>query len=462
MDVPSVNHLPPELLIAIATFITDQSAIFRLATVCGYWYNVLTGTPTLWTSVDCRRGSRTAILLQRSRFHPIDVTIDRRLSPQAVSLVAHHTYRMRSIGVNLSSSCRFREVHSLLNQSAPILEKMSLGPTPLSSPHYGSFFRGRFPALKTLHLEGHRFDLARSASGMTNGLTTLVLDNTQHHRLHNLLEYLEHCKNLIHLRIDLPNLQGTIPTSHIVSLPNLRELRIVYPPLTLHHLSFPLSANLDIRSRARSLTGGDSLANAWTEDGLLEVFGSYTIKSVTMMFAGPNFTVRLLGPRLFLAEHTKVTTNRRTPFHSNCLDSLQSLPIATVEFLRFAQPPKFPFRWDLKPESCTRLLQQMPALQRIVLDISVVQFFIHALEPVNGQIPCPKLNDLIVILREGHEVGFREMVLRSSLFTLSNQRKDLGYPLVCATGSPGLLDCIRKTARAFSCFSCLSAHKSGK
>ena len=440
MDVPSVNHLPPELLIAIATFITDQSAIFRLATVCGYWYNVFTGAPTLWTSVDCRRGSRTAILLQRSRFHPIDVTIDHLLTPQAVSLVAHHTYRLRSIDVNLYHSFHSREVHSLLNMPAPILEKMSLGPTPMSSPYYGSFFRGRFPALRTLRFEGHRFDLARSAPRMTNGLTTLVLDNTHHHRLHDLLEYLEHCKNLIFLRIDLPNLRGTIPTPRAVSLPNLRELQIVYPPLTLRHLSFPLSANLDIRSRARSLTEGDSLAKAWTEDGLLEVFESYAIKSVTMMFAGPNFTVRLSGPRLFLAEHTKATTNRRTPLHSDCLDSLQSLPIATVEFLRFAQPPKFPFRWDLRPESCTRLLQQMPALRRIVLDISIVQFFVHALEPVNGQVPCPKLDDLIVILREGHEVGFREMVLRSNLFTLSNQRKDLGYPLMCATGSPGLLD----------------------
>jgi hypothetical protein len=36
--------------------------------------------------------------------NPIDVTIDRRFSPQAVSLVAHHTHRMRSIGVNFSSS----------------------------------------------------------------------------------------------------------------------------------------------------------------------------------------------------------------------------------------------------------------------------------------------------------------------------------------------------------------------
>ena len=338
------------------------------------------------------------------------------------------------------SSDQLGQVSSLFNMPAPILETMSLSSTPSFFPYHGSFFRGRFPTLRTLHLEGHRFDLAQSISMITNGLTTLVLDDTRRHYLHNLLGYLEHCKNLVHLRIDLPNLQEIISAPRTVSLPNLRELRIVRPPLTLHHLSFPPSTNLDIRSRAGSLTGGYSLAKAWTESGLLEVFESYPIKSVTMMFAGPNFTVRLSGPRLFLAEHTKTTKNRRTPFHSDCLDSLQSLPIATVEVLRFAQPPKFPFRWDLKPESCTRLLQQMSALRRIVLDISVVQFFAHALEPVNGQVPCPELQDLIIILREGHEADFREMVLTSSLFALSNQRKDLGCPLVCATGSPGLLD----------------------
>jgi hypothetical protein len=220
MDAPFVNCLPPELLIAIATFIPDQSAIFRLATVCGCWYNVLTGTPAVWTSIDCRRGSRTAILLQRSKFYPIDVTIDHPFSPQAVSLVTRHAYRMRSINMNLPSD-RFGEIRSLLHTSAPILETMSLGHIP-TSPPYSSFFRGRFPALRTLRLEGYPFDLARSTPRMTNGLTTLVFNNTQHHHLRDLLEYLEHCKNLVFLRIDLPNLQGTLPTSRVVSLPNLR------------------------------------------------------------------------------------------------------------------------------------------------------------------------------------------------------------------------------------------------
>jgi hypothetical protein len=431
MDAPLISRLPPELLIAIATFIPDQSAIFRLATVCGCWYNVLTGTPAVWTSIDCRRGSRTAILLQRSKFYPIDVTIDHPFSTQAVSLVTHHTSRMRSISVNLSSG-QLGEVRFLLKKSARILETMNLGPAP-SNPPCSSFFQGRFPALRTLRLESYPFDLGQSAPAMTNGLTTLVLDNTRHHHLRDLLEYLEHCKNLVHLRIDLPNLQGTIPTSRVVSLPNLRGLRLVHPPLTLHHLSFPSSANLNIRSPARGLPGGNSLAKVWAEDGLLKILKSYTIDSAIITLSEFSCLVGLSGPRLSLVEHTTVTTDLRTHFHSDYLDSLQSLPITTVEFLRIAHPPKSLLRGTFRPKSCSRLLQRMPALRRIVLDILVMPFFVRALEPVNGRVLCPKLQDLIVIQRKG-----LKMDLRNSLFTFSNQRKRHGYPLVCAAGSSGL------------------------
>ena len=426
MDAPSINHLPPELLIVIATFITDQSAIFRLAAVCGYWHNVLTGTSTLWTSIDCRSGFRTAILLQRSKSDPIDVTIDDHFSQQATSLVANHTYRVRSIGVNLSSS-RFEEVH-LLNKLVPILETMSLGPAPVSSPPYSSFFRGQFPALKTLHLEGYPFNLAQSVPTMTNGLTTLVLSCMQRHSLHNLLEYLEHCQNLVHLTINLPKLQGIVPTSRVVSFPNLRELRLHYPPL-FHHLSFPSSVDLNIQPCTIKRIGEYSLAVP------PKVPQSYTIKSVTIMFVGFDCLVRLSGPRLFIAEEMTASTNRHTHFPSDCLGFLQPLPITITECLRFIQPPKSPFRGMFQPESCTRLLQQMPALQQIDLDISIAPFFVRALEPVNGRVPCPKLQVLAVIRR-----GDLKRDLQDSLFALSNQRQGHGCPLVCATRLPSLSD----------------------
>jgi hypothetical protein len=136
--------------------------------------------PRRTSEVAVRSESRTAILLQRSKSNPIDVTVD-HFVPGAVSLVANHTHRMRSIEVNLPSGLP-EEVRSLLSVLAPILETMrmrgwgvdSWGPARLFPP-YGSFFRGQFPTLRTLHLEGHPFDLARSTPMMTNSLTTLVL-----------------------------------------------------------------------------------------------------------------------------------------------------------------------------------------------------------------------------------------------------------------------------------------------
>ena len=155
MDVPFINRLPPELLVAITTFIAHQRTTFRLATVCRYWHDALTGTATLWTSIDCKSKSRTSILLQRSKSSPIDVAIDYTdYVPEAASLVASHTHRVRSI--NLTSYYGTLEgSYSLLSGPAPILGAIRVQGRDYTShvrplPLYSSSFQGRFPALRTL------------------------------------------------------------------------------------------------------------------------------------------------------------------------------------------------------------------------------------------------------------------------------------------------------------------------
>ena len=439
MDAPFANRLPPELLLTIATF-TDQNTIFRLATVCKYWHDVLTGTATLWTSIDCRNESRTSILLLRSKSSPIDVIID-RFVPEAISLVANHTHRMRSIDVDLYPH-QFRGIRPLLNELAPILETMRMmrrQNTSLSTrrrgafPPYTSFFRGEFPALRTLYLEGYPLDLTQSSPMMTNGLTTLVLNSRQSYNRRDLFEYLEHCENLAHLRIDLPYLQGIIPASHTVSLPYLRELRLARSSLAiLHHLSFPPSADLTIDLCVEGHTGEDPLAVVWARDGLPQILEPRAIKDIGIVFLRSNCVVALSGPHLIFMENVNSNSSLPMSFHSDWLDSVQSLPITTTEVFRLVQPPRCPFIGTLQPQSCARLLLHMPALKHIILDISVVLFFVRALEPVYGQVPCPRLQSLVVIRQEG-----REIYLRDRLFALSARRRDHGCPLVCSMGSPG-------------------------
>ena len=443
MDVPFVNRLPPELLVAITTFITDQSTIFRLATVCRYWHNVLTETTTLWTSIDCRSTSRTVILLQRSKTSPIDLTVDRAsYAPGAIAFVSSHTHRIRSINVILST----RELEAfryLLHGPAPILKVMRLQgqnenfpPPTLFLPHYSSFFRGHFPTLRTLHLEGYPLDLARSVPMMTNGLTTLVLDNRGNHQLRDLLEYLEHCQKLECLKINLPDLQGIVPSSRIVSLPNLRELQLLRSPFTtLHHLSFPPSTDLTIQSPVRIYAAGYPLPDVWAQDGLHHIFKLRTIKGIKMMFYRHNCVVGLLGPHLTLVVQARANDSNPGSFHSDCLDSFQVLPINDTESFRFIQPPRYQFTGTLRLQSCIGLLSRMPALKEIVLNVSVVPFFTHALGPVAGEILCPKLRELTVIRGTDHGAD-----LSDSLLALSDQRKEHGYPLVCSIGSPDPLN----------------------
>jgi hypothetical protein len=432
MDVPFINRLPPELLVVITTFI-NQSTTFRLATVCRHWHDVLTGAATLWTSIDCRSESRTSILLQRSKFIPIDVTVDHaHYVPEAVSLVANHTHRMRSIDVTLLF--RLPKVfRSLLYGSAPVLKAIRMqgyaGFTRFRFPLYNSFFQGRPPALRTLCLKGYPFDLSQSPPMMTNGLTTLVLNNGQTHQLRDLLEYLGHCKNLEHLEIDLPRLQGTVLTSRIASLPKLRELRLVGLPSTIHrHLSFPPSADLAIHSLVRVYAEGCPPTDVWTEDGLPHILESRTIKDIKMTFTGPDCVVGLEGSHLDLTVLVVPYLPHPSSFHSDFLGSFEFLPTETTEFFGLVLLQPYPFDGTLR-YSCTRLLTQMSALKQITLCISTAPFFIRALEPVDGDLLCPKLRELILIRRENDEVD-----LRNSLLALSNQRKDHGCPLICSIG----------------------------
>ena len=427
MDSPLINRLPPELLITIAT-LTDRSAILRLSTVCRYWRDVITGTPTFWTSIDCRNEPYTSILLQRSKSSPIDVTITNRYVPAAISLVAKHTHRMRSIDLNLHSR-QFKDARPLLKEFAPMLETIRMRPRGDNSLPRSSFFQGEFPALRTLHLEGYSFDLTQSAPIITSGLTTLVLDSGQYHDRRDLFECLEHCKSLLHLRIDLPNLEGTIPASHTVYLPKLRELRSVRSSLSaVRHLSFPPSANLIIEPRVGEYAEAHPLATIWERDGLPQIFELRPIEDIRITFIGTNWVVTLSGPHLVFAEHVKVNWGN----YSGCLDSLRFLPTITAEVLRFVQPPRCQFPGALQQQSCTRLLRQMPALKHIIMDDSVAWHLIYALAPIDGQVPCPELRSVVVVRREGHRYHLSNL---SALSALSDRRKDHGCPIVCNMGS---------------------------
>ena len=101
-------------------------------------------------------------------------------------------------------------------------------------------------------------------------------------------------------------------------------------------------------------------------------------------------------------------------------------PIKTTEFFSFAQPPRHPSTGTLRQQPCTRLLTQMTGLEQITLNIAGAPSFIHTLEPVDGDLLCPKLRDLILI-QANHGVD-----IRNSLTALSNQRMNHGCPLVWA------------------------------
>lgn len=180
---------------------------------------------------------------------------------------------------------------------------------------------------------------------MTNGLTKLVLCDKESHYLRDLLDYLDHCKNLGHLKIELRGVGGIVPASRIVSLPNLRELELVHStPAVLYHLSFPPSTDLTIQLNDTIYVRTERypFVDLWTEPGLLHIFDPRTIKGIKMMFIRSTCVVGLSGSHFTLTVRAiRSRFSGPSSFYSDCLDSLQSLPIKTTEFFGFAQPPSY-------------------------------------------------------------------------------------------------------------------------
>lgn len=151
-----------------------------------------------------------------------------------------------------------------------------------------------------------------------------------------------------------------------------------------------------------------------------------------MMCIGPDCVVKLSGPHLALMAQVRTNLSRSRSFRPDWLDSFQSLPIQNTTIFGFIQPPRYPFAGVLRPQSCAQLLIWMPALEQITLDASVAPSFIRALEPVDGDLLCPKLRYLILVRRADHKVD-----LRNSLRTLSQRRKGHGCTLRCGIGAYG-------------------------
>ncbi|KAJ7641061.1 hypothetical protein FB45DRAFT_862325 [Roridomyces roridus] len=102
-----IRRMPPELLAGIFAFLkpspfdTAIIPLFRLLHVCARWYNIVTGTPTLWDFIaigeNAAHETAMALLplfLERSGTAPLTVYIRSR-DPGAVSLLANHSERWR-------------------------------------------------------------------------------------------------------------------------------------------------------------------------------------------------------------------------------------------------------------------------------------------------------------------------------------------------------------------------------
>jgi len=49
---PEINHLPPEVLALIPSFLADHKDLVFTTHVCRHWRNIIVASPPLWSSLD--------------------------------------------------------------------------------------------------------------------------------------------------------------------------------------------------------------------------------------------------------------------------------------------------------------------------------------------------------------------------------------------------------------------------
>ncbi|RPD53904.1 hypothetical protein L226DRAFT_226668 [Lentinus tigrinus ALCF2SS1-7] len=232
--------------------------------VCKYWHTLISGTPVLWSTIIVRGNIKWLKLsLSRSGSVPIDVRLSKReLLISALPILSSYSDRMRMLHFANLKEVDILPLKSFLSKSNfPQLEELGLHGMAFGGDVIAFSLDKECPSLHTLRLSNafvsldcplistlHALDL--SSLGLHPNMEALSLDS--------FLAALEKCTSLQNLRFDwsLPY-RWNGQSGRVLTLPNLRSLRIISPTLCepaneevlftfLRHLRLPLDADIHI------------------------------------------------------------------------------------------------------------------------------------------------------------------------------------------------------------------------
>ena len=403
-----INRIPPDVLSLIPDYWGHRAEkdTIVLTHVCHGWREIFTSRSSLWTHLDCRSTEKTRVYIERSRSHPLEISLTRSkcisYCNDALLIAVPHIGRLGSLTISVPSNT-LSHLFVYFPFPAPFLKELKID-LDIPSNHTGpdpvipsTIFPDHLSPLHKLSLSGVVTDLPwRNLSNLTVFEFRHVPHTVDPLFMGQLLDFLESAPLLrkISLRDSIPN-SFTVPPGRAISLLDLEKLIVHGLPAHstfLNHLHIPTGASLDLRF---SFSAGGPLIPVCLPNN----FGNHNITTINLLVNTPPWTrMRLDGP----SGELRACGNLRQWDNGSFFRSLARIDLSRTRKLSVAVGDSAPWKkFEDSPIFQTLLLTK--GLHTLTL-VNVDNLpFICALNPGLNESHitlCPELKELVIYIIE--------------------------------------------------------------
>jgi len=347
---------------------------------------------------------KTRVYLERSKSSPINVWLDKdgSLSPHdpLLQVIPHTTDRLKALAVE-GSPGNIQAITAHLCRPAPFLDFLSIDGGCAFEPERNpmvatALFNGDLSSLHVFSLQSVRTELPwRNMVNLTSFTLCHILPADV--SIGRLLDFFESAPHLHKIQLYSATPTSGTQDGRLVSLACLKSMAIAGKDpssLLLDHLLIPIGAKLTISMDSRGFLIEDRLPRSLNNLRNLSNFTKINLRlcgSPRMRFTGPNGRVSMYSfPPAANITHL-------------VLESLARFDTSKTEQLKI---------FHGNPSSMIapyRALFSMGNLRGLTLAQCGNPYFINALHPAfltSDVVVCPKLEELVLILRPYEDVNF--------------------------------------------------------